>query len=144
MTVLVWWQRWRGKRSGKRGRFTKRLLGVKAPDGWGGTRPSSPVLVCESWPGARVVEDGTWPLPTDVVLLRPDGWPLLSSSVQDGISVTIELRTIVEGSEGHSACRSLVVIGCLSVPDLLSSLCHSTIGTSFRSCAPHSSSGGID
>jgi hypothetical protein len=45
---------------------------VEAPDGWGNTYPSSPVH--EDWPGVRL-EDGTWPLPTDVVPLRPDGWP---------------------------------------------------------------------
>jgi hypothetical protein len=117
---------------------------VEAPDGWGGTRPSSPVLVSKSWPGAWVVEDGTWPLLTDVVPLHPDGWPVLSPPVQDGILVTIEVWTTVEGSEGHSACRSLLIIGYLSVPDLLSSLCHSTVGTSIRSCAPRRSGGRVD
>jgi hypothetical protein len=108
---------------------------VEAPDGWGGTRPSSPVLVHEDWPGAEIVENGTWPLSTNVVPLCPDGWPVLSCAVQDGVSVTIEVRTTVEGSEGHYTCRLLMIIGCLSVPDLLSSLCHSTIGTSIGSCA---------
>jgi hypothetical protein len=83
---------------------------VEAPDGWGNTRPSSPVH--EDWPGVRV-EDGTWPLPTDVVPLRPDSWPDLS--VRDGISVTVKVRTTLEGLEGHSACRSFLIIGYLSV-----------------------------
>jgi hypothetical protein len=117
---------------------------VEAPDGWGGTCPSSPILVSKSWPSARVVENGTWPLLTNVVPLRPDGWPVLSPPVQDGISVTIEVQTTVKGSEGHSACRSLLIIGYLSVPDLLSSLCHNTVSTSIRSCAPRRSGGRVD
>jgi hypothetical protein len=44
---------------------------VEAPNGWGNTSLSSPV--CEAWPGTGVMEDGTWPLPTDVVPLCPDG-----------------------------------------------------------------------
>jgi hypothetical protein len=83
---------------------------VEVPDGWGNTRPSSPVH--EDWPGVRV-EDSTWPLPMDVVPLRPDSWPDLS--VRDGVSVTVEVRTTLEGLEGHSACRSLLIIGYLSV-----------------------------
>jgi hypothetical protein len=82
----------------------------EVPDGWGNTRPSS--LVHEDWPGVRV-EGGNLPLPTDVVPLRPDSWPDLS--VRDGISVIVEVRTTLEGSEGHSACRSLLIIGYLSV-----------------------------
>jgi hypothetical protein len=83
---------------------------VEAPDGWGNTHLSSPVH--EYWPGVRV-EDGTWPLPTDVVPLYPDGWPDLS--VRDGMLVTVEVRTTLEGSEEHSACRLLLTIGYLSV-----------------------------
>jgi hypothetical protein len=44
---------------------------VEATDGWGNTCPPSPIY--EGWPCVRV-EDGTWPLPTDVVPLRPDHW----------------------------------------------------------------------
>jgi hypothetical protein len=42
------------------------------------------------------------------------------------------------------ACRSLVFMGCISFPDLLSFLCYSTIGTSSRSYAPPHSRQGID
>jgi hypothetical protein len=97
--------------------------------------PSSLISISNHYTGAEVVEDGTWPLLTNVIPLCPDSWPVLSRAGQDSISVTIEVRMTVEGSEGHSACRSLLIIGCLSVPDLLSSLCHSTVGTSIRSCA---------
>jgi hypothetical protein len=38
----------------------------------------------------------------------------------------------------------LMIIDCLSVIDLLSSLCHSTVGTSIGSCAPRGSCGGVD
>jgi hypothetical protein len=107
---------------------------VEAPNGWGNTPPTSPVH--EGWPGVPIdANRGTWPLPSEIVPLCPDGWPNLSPPVQDGVRVTIEVKLSIEDSEEHSACRSLMVIGCLSVLDLLSFLCHSTIGTSIRSCA---------
>jgi hypothetical protein len=56
-----------------------------------------------------------------MVPLRPD-------------EVTIEIVSSVEEVEGYSACRSLVSLGCLSVPDLLSSLYYSAVGTSLGSC----------
>jgi hypothetical protein len=115
---------------------------IEAPNGWGSTRPTSPIH--KGWPSTEIVEDGTWPLLSDVVPLCPDSWPDLSLPVQDGIQVTIKVKTSVEESEGHSACRSLVFLGCLSVLDLLSSLCHSAIGTSIRSCAHHGACGGAD
>jgi hypothetical protein len=59
------------------------------------------------------------------------GWP----SVEGGIEVLVEVRLDLRDSEGgHSACRLPMSIGCLSVLDLLSLLCHSTIGTSSGSC----------
>jgi hypothetical protein len=79
-----------------------------------------------------------------VVPLRADGWPDLSVSGASGIQVTIEVKLSVGDLEGHSTCRLFVFIGCLSVIDLLSSLCHSTIGTSIGSCAPCGSHGGVD
>jgi hypothetical protein len=58
-------------------------------------------------------------------------WP----SVEGGVEVAIEVRSnVVESESGCSACRSLMLIDCLSVPDILSSLCHSAIGTSTGSC----------
>jgi hypothetical protein len=71
-----------------------------------------------------------------VVPLRPDGWPDLSSRPLDGVQVTIEVVSSIEGVEAYFACRSLVSLGCLSVPDLLSSLYYSAVGTSLGSCTP--------
>jgi hypothetical protein len=90
---------------------------IDAPDGWGNTPPTSPV---------------------------PEGWPNLSVSGASGIQVTIEVKSSVGELKEHSTCRSLVLIGCLSVFDLLSFPCHSAIGTSIGSCAPHGSHGGVD
>jgi hypothetical protein len=69
-----------------------------------------------------------------VVPLRPDGWPDLSPHPLDGVQVTIEVVSSIEGVKGYSACRSLVSLGCLSVPDLLSSLYYSAVSTSLGSC----------
>jgi hypothetical protein len=111
---------------------------VEAPDGWGNTPPTSPIQ--EGWPGVPAdTNQKTWPLLSDAVLLRPDGWPDLLPLVQDRVRVTIKVVSSVRGIEEHSAYRSLVVIGHLSVHDLLSFPCHSAVGTSFRSCC-----GGID
>jgi hypothetical protein len=116
---------------------------LEAPDGWGNTPPTSPIH--EGWPGVPIdAGSGTWPLPSDIVLLHPDGWPNLSPPVQDGVRVTIEVESSVGDLEEHSACRSLVIIGCLSVLNLLSFLCHSAVGTSIGSCAPCGSRGGVD
>jgi hypothetical protein len=116
---------------------------VKAPDGWGITPPTSPIH--EGWPSVPIdAGSGTWPLPSNIVPLHPDGWPDLSPPVQDRVRVTFEVKSSVGDSEEHSTCRSLVIIGCLSVLDLLSFLCHSAISTSVRSCAPYGSRGRID
>jgi hypothetical protein len=59
-------------------------------------------------------------------------WP----SVEGGVEVSIEVHLDLKDSEEERpACRSLVFMGCLSVPDLLSFLCYSAVGTSRRSCA---------
>jgi hypothetical protein len=116
---------------------------VEASDGWGNTPPSSPIP--KGWPGVQVDEwSGVWPAPSDAVSLRVDGWPDLLVSGASGIQVTIEVKLSVGDLERHSACRSLVFIGCLSVLDLLSVLCHNSVGTSFGSCAPHGNQGGVD
>jgi hypothetical protein len=59
------------------------------------------------------------------------GWP----SVEGGVEVAIKVKSdVVEPESGRSAWRSLMIIVCPPAPDLLSSLCHSTIGTSPGSC----------
>jgi hypothetical protein len=69
------------------------------------------------------------------------GWP----SMEGGIEVLIEVHSDLQDSEeGHSTCRLPMSIGCLSVLDLLSLLCHSTIGTSSGSCALSRSHQGTD
>jgi hypothetical protein len=69
------------------------------------------------------------------------GW----SSVEGGIEVSIEVKSdAVEPESGRSTCRSPMIIDCLSVSDLPSSLCHSTVGTSLGSCTPSSSCRGVD
>jgi hypothetical protein len=53
---------------------------IEAPDGWGNTPPTSPVQ--EGWPGVPVdTNRETWPLLSDVVPVRSDGWPDLSPPV---------------------------------------------------------------
>jgi hypothetical protein len=54
------------------------------------------------------------------------GWP----SMEGGVEVSIEVRLDLSDLEECPACRSLVSRGCLSVPNLLSLLCYSAIGTS--------------
>jgi hypothetical protein len=73
-----------------------------------------------------------------------DSWPDLLVSGASGIQVTIKVKLSVGELEEHFACRSLVLIGCLSVLDLLSLLCHSAVGTSVGSCAPRGSCGGVN
>jgi hypothetical protein len=85
------------------------------------------------WPGVRLAD---YSYPSDEGPLGPDGWPDLSLPPSTGVQVTIEVHLTVEEVEGHSACRLLMSIVRLSVPDLLSFLYHSTVGTSFGSCAP--------
>jgi hypothetical protein len=104
---------------------------VEAPDGWGNTPPTSPV-VKEGWPGSQP-EDHCYPSKEGP--LGPNGWPDVSIPTSSGVRVTTTMTT-VEEVEGHSARRLPMLIVCLSVPDLLSFLYHSTISTSFGSCAP--------
>jgi hypothetical protein len=71
----------------------------------------------EGWPG--VPSDAAWP------------------DLKVGIEVSVEVHSDVEDlSRGNSACRSLVIIGCLSVSNLLSLLCHCAVSTSLGSCSP--------
>jgi hypothetical protein len=52
-------------------------------------------------------------------------------SVEGGVEVSVEVHSdLLDSEEERPACRSLVSIGCLSVPDLLSFLCYSAVGTS--------------
>jgi hypothetical protein len=60
--------------------------------------------------------------------------------VEGGVEVSIEVHLDLKDSEEECpACRLPMLIDSLSVSDLLSSLRHSTVGTSSRSCmSPHS------
>jgi hypothetical protein len=100
---------------------------IEAPDGWGSMRPASPVVE-EGWPGTWP-EDWCFPRLEDMPL-RPNGWPDLSLPTSTGVQVTIEVKLTIEEVEGHSACRLLMSIVRLSVPDLLSFLYHSTVSIS--------------
>jgi hypothetical protein len=104
----------------------------EAPDGWGGVRAASPIVE-EGWPSMRPEDHG---YPTKEGPLGPDGWPDLSLPSLGGVLVTMTVMTTVEPGEGHSACRLSYAIVCFSVSDLLSFLRHSTVGTSYGSCAP--------
>jgi hypothetical protein len=53
------------------------------------------------WPG--VSADALWPDPLLEEPLRTHGWP----SVSGGIEVEVEVRSVIEDVEGHSACRCL-------------------------------------
>jgi hypothetical protein len=103
---------------------------VNPPDGWGNTPPISPVPE----------GSGEWPNQEALVDAEVAAWPHFPPSVL-AVKVTIETKSSIGDLEEHSTCRSPVLIGCLSVLDLLSLPCHSTISTSVRSCAPHSSCG---
>jgi hypothetical protein len=84
----------------------------------------------DGWPG--VPSSAEWPSHSEG-LLRADGWP----DLEVGIEVSVEVRSDVEDlSRGNSACRSLMLIECFSVSNLLSLLCHHAIGTSSGSCSP--------
>jgi hypothetical protein len=95
----------------------------------------------DGWPGVRL-EDRNYS--SEEGPLGPDGWPNLSLPSLTRVQVMIEVHLTVEEVEGHSTCRFSVSIVHLSVSDLLSFLYHSTISTSFRSCAPCRSHSGID
>jgi hypothetical protein len=103
--------------------------------GWGEDRCSSSPL--EGWPGIPVDDERRveWLASESRVSTsyppHNRGWP----SVKGGIEVAIEVCSdVVELERERSTCRSLMIIDCLSVPDLLSLLCHSAIGTSLGSC----------
>jgi hypothetical protein len=69
------------------------------------------------------------------------GWP----SIEGGVEVTIEVYSDTSKLERkRSTCRSLMIIDCFSVPDLLSFLCHSAISTSIGSCTSSGSRQGTD
>jgi hypothetical protein len=113
--------------------------------GWGeDRRPSSPL---EGWPDIPVDDERRveWSSSESRVLTSyPShncGWP----SVEGGIEVAVEVCSdAVEPERKRSTCRSLMIIACLSVPDLLSLLCHSAISTSLGSCASFGSRQGVD
>jgi hypothetical protein len=71
-----------------------------------------------------------------------EGWPdALSDArwpdLEVGVEVSVEVRSNVgDLVQGNSACRLLMIIGCLSTSDVLSLLCHCIVGTSFGSCSP--------
>jgi hypothetical protein len=84
----------------------------------------------DSWPGVH--SDAVWPSPSEGPL-RADGWP----NLEVGIEVSVEIHSDVEDlSRGNSACRSLMIIGCFSVSNLLSLPCHHAVSTSTGSCSP--------
>jgi hypothetical protein len=113
--------------------------------GWGeDRRPSSPL---EGWPGVPADDECRveWSASESRVSTSyPScnrGWP----SVEGGIKVAIEVCSdAVELERKCSACRSLMIIACLSVPDLLSLLCHSAVSTSLGSCTSSGSRRGVD
>jgi hypothetical protein len=86
---------------------------------WGVDVESSSLLE-EGWP--NVPAEARWHAP-----IGADGW----LSVEGGVEVSIEVVSdAVELERDCSACRLPVIIGCLSFSNLLSPLCHSTVGTS--------------
>jgi hypothetical protein len=108
---------------------------VEALNDWGNTPSTSPVI--KGWPDVWPEDHcNSFPCVSDVVPLCPDGWPDLLPRPLDGVQVTIGVVSSVEEVEGYSACRSLVSLGCLSVPDLLSFLYYSAVSTSLGSCIP--------
>jgi hypothetical protein len=81
----------------------------------------------DGWPG--VPSDAAWPAHSEG-LLCADGWPDLEVGIEE---VCLDVEDL---SRGNSACRSLMIIGCFFVSNLLSLLCHCAIGTSPGSCSP--------
>jgi hypothetical protein len=93
-------------------------------------------------------DDGGWGIPKDdphrqaweesegkLTVSYPashQGWPCVTGGIEVSVEVHSDLK---DSEEEHPACRLPVLIDCLSVIDLLSLLCHSTVGTSNRSCA---------
>jgi hypothetical protein len=88
--------------------------------------------------GNSTIKWGGW---MDSVTSVEEGWPGVSSdaawpTLEVGVEVSVEVHSEVGSLRGDSACRSLMIIECFSVSNLLSLLCHSTIGTSLGSCPP--------
>jgi hypothetical protein len=84
----------------------------------------------DGWLG--VPSDAVWPSHSEGPL-HADGWP----DLEVGIKVSVEVHSDVEDLlRGNSTCRSLMIIECFSVSNLLSLLCHRAIGTSTGSCSP--------
>jgi hypothetical protein len=83
---------------------------IDPPDGWGNTPPASPVP--EGWPGVVVDEhNGNWPSLSEVVPLCVDSWPNLSTSVEGGIEVTIEVVTNAgDPQEKHTAVMFPIIL----------------------------------
>jgi hypothetical protein len=93
-------------------------------------------------------DDGGWGIPEDdprckawiesdskvsvSYLTSHRGWPKVEGGVEVLIKVCSDFKEL---EEERPACRLPVSIDCLSVSDLLSLLCHSTVGTSGGSCA---------
>jgi hypothetical protein len=70
----------------------------------------------DGWPG--VPSDAKWPSHSEG-LLHADGRP----DLEVGIEVSVEVRSDVEDlSRGNSACRSLMIIGCFFISNLLTQL----------------------
>jgi hypothetical protein len=99
---------------------------------WGVDVESS-ALSEKGWPG--VPADAVWPY-----RIGADGWPNIEGGVEVSIKVILD---VAELGRECSACRLLMIIGCLSFSNLLSPLCHSTVGTSDGSCASLSSCRGF-
>jgi hypothetical protein len=75
-----------------------------------GVDVDSSTLLEEGWPG--VPADVVWPSPSVGDSLCTHGWP----SVEGGVEVAIKVCSdTVELQRDHSACRSLMIIGCLSL-----------------------------
>jgi hypothetical protein len=55
----------------------------------------------------------------------------MTPCVTGGVEVSVEVHSDLQNSEEERpACRLAMSIGCVLVLDLLSFLCHSTVGTS--------------
>jgi hypothetical protein len=84
----------------------------------------------DGWPG--VPSDAMWPSPSEGPL-RVGDWP----DLEVGVEVSVEVHSDVVGLlREDSTCRSLMIIECFSVSNLLSLLCHSAVSTSLGSCSP--------
>jgi hypothetical protein len=84
----------------------------------------------DSWLG--VPSDAEWPSHSEGPL-HANGWPDLEVEIEVSVEVCSDVEDLLRG---NSACRSLMIIGCFSVSNLLSLLCHCAVGTSPGSCSP--------